>query len=112
MNLRHTRPHCHCLPFRALGTKRNTLLPWPRPQPTAQFHPHGRPPGLPAYACPARRDVRPRAAPIARPASVESSCAVAERAELAQLRREARVLRQERDILAKATAFFAKEATR
>src|SRR3954463_3277902 len=36
----------------------------------------------------------------------------AEREELSQLRREVRVLRQERDILAKATAFFAKEPTR
>jgi len=32
-----------------------------------------------------------------------------ERAELAQLRRENRVLREERDILKRATAFFAKE---
>ena len=32
-----------------------------------------------------------------------------ERAELAQLRREVRTLRMERDILKKATAFFAKE---
>ncbi len=33
----------------------------------------------------------------------------AERAELAQLRRENRVLREERDILKRATAFFARE---
>ena len=35
-----------------------------------------------------------------------------EREELGHLRREVRVLRQERDILARATAFFAKETTR
>ena len=33
----------------------------------------------------------------------------AERAELAQLRRENRILREERDILKRATVFFAKE---
>jgi transposase len=36
----------------------------------------------------------------------------AEREELSQLRKEVRMLRPERDILAKTTAFFAKDTTR
>ena len=40
----------------------------------------------------------------------DSSLTTDERSELTQLRRENRILRQERDILKKATAFFAKES--
>jgi transposase len=40
------------------------------------------------------------------------SLITAEREELSRLRRENRVLREERDILKKAAAFFAKETTR
>ena len=40
---------------------------------------------------------------------LEGALTTDERAELAQLRRENRTLRMERDILKKATAFFAKE---
>lgn len=39
----------------------------------------------------------------------EGSLSTAEREELARLRRENRVLREEREVLKKATAFFAKE---
>jgi transposase len=41
----------------------------------------------------------------------QGSLTTEERAELAALRRENRVLRQEREILKRATAFFAKEGT-
>ena len=44
-----------------------------------------------------------------RPASAEP-LTTSERTELAQLRREVRQLREERDILKKATAFFAKQS--
>ena len=44
-----------------------------------------------------------------RPASVEP-LTTSERTELQQLRREVRQLREERDILKKATAFFAKQS--
>jgi transposase len=39
----------------------------------------------------------------------EGALTTAERAELSALRREVKTLRQERDILKRATAFFAKE---
>ncbi len=41
----------------------------------------------------------------------EGALTTAEREELSHLRKENRVLRQERDILKRATAFFAKEGT-
>lgn len=45
----------------------------------------------------------------AKPAFAEAALNAAEREELARLRRENRQLRQERDILSRATAWFARE---
>ena len=39
-------------------------------------------------------------------------CSAAEREELSRLKRELRVVREERDVLAKAIAFFTKDTTR
>ena len=49
------------------------------------------------------------AADSAKPVSGKQAISTAEREELARLRRENRQLRMERDILAKATAWFAKD---
>ena len=47
----------------------------------------------------------------AQPHTLSASVSDAERQELAQLRKEVRVLRMERDLLKKFAAFFAKEQT-
>ena len=61
---------------------------------------------------PSRLDARGDAGPYSGLDGLRRSFTSAEREELSRVRRELRVVREERDVLAKAIAFFTKTTTR